>query len=128
MQEPIELILVKHWASYTAMPIFIVDADGNLVYYNESAEHILGRSFDEAGEINALELDQILVTSDLDGEPVASSELPLVRSLKEHVPAHRRMRIRALDGTWRTIDAIALPLIGQGGRHVGTFAVFWDVE
>ena len=46
-----ELILVKHWASYTAIPIFIVDADGNLAYYNESAEQIIGRSFDEAGEI-----------------------------------------------------------------------------
>lgn len=128
MQEPIELILVKHWASYTAIPIFIVDADGNLVYYNDSAEPILGRSFDEAGEINAADLNEVFVTSDLDGEPIPNEELPLVRALTEHVPAHGRVRFRALDQTWRTIDVTALPLIGQGGRHVGAFAVFWPVE
>ena len=128
MQEPIELILVKHWASYTAIPILIVDADGTLVYYNQSAEQILGRSFDEVGEINALDLDEIFVTSDLDGSPIPSGELPLARSLKEDVPAHRKIRIRAPDGTWRTIDATALPLIGQGGRHVGALSILWETE
>ena len=128
MQEPIELILLKHWASYTAIPIFIVDADGNLAYYNDSAETILGRSFDEAGEINAADLDKVFVTSDLDGNPIPNDELPLVRALRQHVPAHGRVRFLALDGTSRLIDVSALPLIGQGGRHVGAFAVFWPAE
>ena len=81
MQEPIELILVKHWASYTAIPIFIVDADGNLVYYNDSAEAILGRSFDEAGEINAADLEKVFVTTDRDGTAIANEDLPLVKAL-----------------------------------------------
>ncbi len=125
MQEPIELILVKHWASYTAIPIFIVDADGNLAYYNESAEQIIGRSFDEAGEINAVELNEVFVTRDRDGNDIPNEDLPLVRALTGHVPAHQPVRFRGLDGTWRDIDVTALPLIGQGGRHVGAFAVFW---
>lgn len=128
MQEPIELILIKHWASYTALPIFIVDTDGNLVYYNQSAETILGRSFDEAGEINAAELEQVFVTQDLDGSPLRNEELPLVQSLLGGVPAHRTIRIRALDGSWRTIDVTALPIIGQGERNVGAFAVFWEPQ
>ena len=128
MQEPIELILVKHWASYMAIPILIVDADGNMIFYNDSAEAILGRSFDEAGEINASEFDQVFVTSDLDGSPIPAEDLPIVRSLEDFAPAHRTLRIRALDGAWRTISVTAIPLIGQGGRHLGAFSVFWEDE
>ena len=128
MQEPIELILVKHWASYIALPIFIVDVEGNLVFYNQPAEAILGQTFDEAGQINAADLEQIFVTQDVDGSPLANEELPLVRSLVDRIPAHRSLRIRALDGSWRTIDVTALPVIGQGKRHLGAFAVFWERE
>ncbi len=128
MQEPIELILIKHWASYVTLPILIVDAAGTLIFYNQPAEAILGRSFDEAGEINAADLEKVFVTQDLDGNPLAGEELPLVRSLVERVPAHRTIRIRALDGPWRTIDVTALPIIGQGNRQLGAFSVFWEVE
>lgn len=127
MQEPIELILVKHWASYIAVPILIVDTEGNLIFYNQPAEGILGRSYDEVGEINAADLEEIFETQDLDGSPLPNAELPLVRALVERVPAHRTIRIRALDGSWRTIDSTALPIIGQGERHLGAFAAFWEL-
>lgn len=126
MQEPIELILIKHWASYIAVPIFIVDMSGNLIYYNQSAEPILGRSFDEAGEIHADDLEKLFETRDLDGSPLPNEELPIVRALLEQVPAHRAIRIRALDGPWRTIDATAIPILGQGERHLGALAAFWE--
>ncbi len=127
MQEPIELILIKHWASYVTIPILIADAAGTLIFYNQPAEAILGRSFDEAGEINATDLEKVFVTQDLDGSRLPSEELPLVRSLVERVPSHRTIRIRALDGPWRTIDVTALPIIGQGDRQLGAFAAFWEV-
>jgi PAS domain-containing protein len=44
-QLEIEMILMRQLASYLAMPIFIVDPVGNLVFYNEPAESILGRRF-----------------------------------------------------------------------------------
>ena len=128
MQEPIELILVKHWASYTAIPILIVDADGTLVYYNQSAEQILGRSFDEVGEINALDLDEIFVTSDLDGSPIPSGELPLARSLKERcacAPQDPDTRPRRhLEDDRRHRPAADR----QGGRHVGALSILWETE
>lgn len=128
VQEPIELILIKHWSSYIAVPILIVDADGNLVFYNESAEAILGRRFDEAGEINAADLEEVFVTQDLAGRPLAGKDLPLVKSLTDGVPAHASVRIRALDGSWRNIDATGIPIIGQGNRHLGALSFFWEVE
>jgi hypothetical protein len=47
----VELILMRQLASYLAMPIFLVDPDGNLLYYNEPAEYLLGRRYDETGEM-----------------------------------------------------------------------------
>ena len=41
-QKAIELILMRQLASSLAMPIFLVDPSGNLVFYNEPAEQLLG--------------------------------------------------------------------------------------
>ena len=128
MQEPIELILIKHWASYVAVPMLIVDRSGNLIYFNQPAERILGRSFDQAGEINAKDFEELFETKDLDGDSIASEDLPTVRSLNNRVPSHVTIRIRALDGDWRTIDVTAIPIIGQGDRHLGVISAFWEVK
>ena len=45
------LILAREFASKLATPTFVNDAEGTLVYYNEPAEGVLGRSFAEAGEM-----------------------------------------------------------------------------
>ena len=86
MQKPIELILIKHWASYVAVPMLIVERSGNLIYFNQPAEGILGRSFDQAGEINAKDFEELFETKDLDGNSIASEDLPTVRSLNNRAP------------------------------------------
>jgi len=50
---PIELILMRQLAGSLAMPIFVVDPAGDLLFYNEPAEELLGRRFDEAGPMPA---------------------------------------------------------------------------
>ena len=54
-QKAIELILMRQLASSLAMPIFLVDASGNLLFYNEPAEQLLGSRFDETGEMSMTE-------------------------------------------------------------------------
>ena len=125
-QQPIEMILLHQWASYMAIAIGVVDTDGNLVYYNEPAEAILGQRFDEAGELNAQELAGILAPTDLDGELIPMDEVPLVAALFERRPGHRRMRIRGFDGSWREIELSAIPVIGQGDRLLGAMTTFWE--
>ncbi len=120
------MILLKHWASYVATPIWITDSAGNLTFYNEPAEPILGRRFDEAGEIAADRLAEVFVTSDPDGSPIPSEELPLVVALTQQIPSHRKIRISALDGSFRLIEVTAIPIVGQGGRHLGAMAAFWE--
>ena len=41
-QKPLEIILMRQLASYLAMPIFLVDPRGDMLFYNERAEAILG--------------------------------------------------------------------------------------
>ena len=126
-QHPIEIILLKQWASYMAVPIYITDASGTLVYFNEPAEPILGVRFEEVGELSAGRLAELLVTTGLDGQPIPSRDLPPVVALTERVPAHLPMRIKSFDGSWRRIEVTALPIEGQGGRHLGAVAALWEV-
>jgi len=126
-QQPIELILTRQWASYLAVPVWVMSEKGDLLYYNEPAESVLGRRFDEAGEMQGEELATIFQTTAEDGSPLASESLPVNIALLEHRPAHLRHRFRGLDGTWRLVDVSALPIEGQGGRHLGAVAIFWEV-
>ncbi len=49
MTHPIQIILTRQLAAYLSVPLFLVDPEGNLLFYNEPAEAILGRRFDETG-------------------------------------------------------------------------------
>ena len=47
----IEIILNRQLADCLSIPVFITDTDGNLIFYNEHAEEVLGKRFEETGEI-----------------------------------------------------------------------------
>lgn len=126
-QQPIELILLKQWAMHIAIPVWLMDVEGNLVFYNEPAESILGRRFDEAGAVHSDEIAELFETTDLDGTPVPNKELPIVVALTEHHPAYEKLRIHRLDThADLEIEVTAIPIEGQGGRHLGAMAVFWE--
>src|SRR6185295_20331703 len=97
-QQAIEIILLRQWASHMAMPVWIAGERGELLYYNEPAEELLGRRFDEAGEMRLKDLPSIFSTSWPDGSPLSTEDLPLAKALNERQPAHLRVRITALDG------------------------------
>ncbi len=125
-QKEIELILARQLASYLAMPIFIVDPRGNLVYYNEPAEGILGHRFEETGEMPVEEWTTLFQPTDETGKPLAPESLPLMVALTQHSPDHREMWIEGLDGVRRFIEVTAFPLDGQAERYLGALAIFWE--
>lgn len=127
-QKEIELILMRHLAGYLTTPIFVVDPEGTLLFYNEPAERLLGAPFDEAGEMPAGKLSAIFNTTDDEGRPIPPEAGPLVLALKTQRPQRRALWIMGLDGVRRKIDVIAFPLIGQGDRLLGAAAIFWDVN
>jgi PAS domain-containing protein len=126
-QQEIEMILVRQLASYLAMPIFIVDPQGTLVFYNEPAELILGRRFEETGEMPSAEWSTIFEPTDEAGKPIAPEDNPLVIALAERRPTHRVLWIRGLDKVRRHLEVTCFPLIGQARRYMGAMAIFWEV-
>ena len=76
VQKEIEVILARHLSSYLATPIFIVDPEGNLLFYNEQAEAILGHRFNETGEMPVSEWATIFQPMDKLGLPLATDKLP----------------------------------------------------
>lgn len=127
-QQEVEIILARQLTSYLALPVFIVDPAGNLIYYNEPAERILGQSYEETGEMPLAEWSTIFVPTDAEGVPLPPESLPLVIALRERRPTHLDFWIRGLDGTRRHLRATALPIIGQAGRFLGAMALFWEAD
>jgi hypothetical protein len=128
MSQAVELILTRQLASYLTMPLFLVDPSGDLLFYNEAAEVILGRRFSETGRMPAAEWSTIFTPATETGEPLNSEKLPLVITLTEHCPAHGRFWIAGLDGVRRHIEVTSFPLIGLGERFVGAVALFWELH
>jgi PAS domain-containing protein len=126
-QQEIEMILVRQLASYLAMPIFIVDPEGTLVFYNEPAEPIVGRRFEETGEMPIAEWSTIFEPTDEAGQPIAPKDNPLVIALTERRPAHRTLWIWGLDRVQRHLEVTCFPLIGQANRYLGAIAIFWEI-
>jgi PAS domain-containing protein len=125
-QLQVEVILMKQLASYLATPIFVVDPVGNLVYFNEPAEEILGLRYDEAGDMPLVEWSSVFTPTDEHGVPMPPEDLPLVCALEQRRPAHGPMWIRGLGGAPRHISVTAFPLIGQNDRNLGAVAIFWE--
>ncbi|MDR7481933.1 MAG: PAS domain-containing protein [Armatimonadota bacterium] len=126
VQKEIELILMRQLAASLATPIFVVDRAGTLVYFNEPAEALLGRRYDEAGEMPFEEWSTIFTPRDDTGARLPPEVLPLAIALRARRPAHRGIHITGLDGVDRQIEVVAFPLEGQAGRHLGAVAIFWE--
>lgn len=126
-QQEIEIILARHLAEYLAMPIFIVDPKGDLLYYNEPAEKILGLRYQDTGPMPASEWSTVFEPYDKEGNPLKPEELPLIVALLKHHPAHREFWIKGFDKTMRKIGVTAFPLTAQAERFLGAVAIFWEV-
>jgi PAS domain-containing protein len=127
-QKAVELILMRQLASYLAMPILLFDPAGNLLYYNEPAEALVGRRFDETGEIPLEEWYGLFEMLADDGSPLPFEARPLVIALQQQQAAHRAFLVRLRDGRRMRVEATAFPLQGQGGRHLGVVAIFWETR
>ncbi len=128
VQKELEIILARAWASTLAMPIFIVDPQGTLLYYNEPAERILGHRYEDTGEMTAEVWSKVFQPADRTGTPLPPNSLPLVIALSERRPAHRDFWIRGMDSVPHHIEVTAFPMTGQAGRYLGAMALFWEVD
>ena len=124
-QHDIGLILMRQLASGIAVPMLLADENGDLLFFNEPAEVLLGQRFDDVGELPLDERREIFAFRDANGVPVPVDQPPLVVALRERRPVHRRVWIRGFDGQDHEIDVTAFPLLGGGGHLIGGVAMFW---
>ena len=125
-QRPIEVILTRQLASTLAMPVFLVDTAGTLVFYNEPAEAMLGMRFEETGEMPAAEWATVWSPFERDGTPLGPERLPLMIAVSERRPVHGDFWIRRTDGAWRHIEATAFPLTRVTDEVLGAVVIFWE--
>jgi len=128
MAHPIQIILTRQLAGYLSVPVFLVDQKGNLLFYNEPAEAILGRRFEETGAMPAEEWSTVFTPEDGQGRPIPPDDLPLMITLATQRPAYRRFFIRGLDGAVRQVEVAAIPIIGLQGDFLGAVALFWEAS
>lgn len=126
-QQEIEVILSRHLAEHLVMPIFIVDPAGDLIFYNQPAENILGCKYNETGLMPANKWSTIFEPVDQDGKLLPPEDLPLMIAISQRCPAHKTFWIRGMDGNLREIEATAFPLEAQADRFLGAVAIFWEV-
>jgi PAS domain-containing protein len=126
-QQEVEVILARHLAEHLALPVFIVDPQGNLIFFNEPAEAVLGLRFGDTGLMPASEWSTMFEPVDRAGNPIAPHDLPLMIAMTHSHPAHKGFWIRGLDQKLRQIELTAFPLVGQSGRISGAVSIFWEV-
>jgi PAS domain-containing protein len=125
-QRNLILILARDLASRLATPVFVVDHEGTLVYFNEAAEPVLGRTYAESGELRAGEWATEWSPTDDEGRPIPLEDLPLGVAFREGRASHRALRIVGGDHVARAIEVTAIPLLIAEDEIVGAISVFWE--
>ena len=120
------LILARELASNLATPMFLLDARGVLVYFNEAAARLIGKEFTDLGEIPADQFGESLQLARPDGRPLGLRDSPAGIAFFQRRPAHKTLMATSYDGVRRQYEATAYPLFGSEGEMHGVFAVFWQ--
>jgi PAS domain S-box-containing protein len=127
-QKSLVLILARDLADKLASAMFVVDHEGTLVYFNEPAERILGRSFADVGPAAMQDWAIAFGPLTVEGRPLTLDELPLTVALRERQPVHKQLAVTTPSGEVRQIAATAFPLFARTDEFEGAAAVFWELD
>jgi PAS domain-containing protein len=122
--QPLELILARQFGDSLSLPVFLVDPEGNLLFYNEPAESIFGLKFNETGGMRLEEWATVFKPCGYDGKPLEPDSLPLVKTLSTQLPANGEFYIDSLNGQRSFISVSTFPIIGRTKRFLGAMAIF----
>ena len=113
--------------SNLATPMFLLDAAGMLVFYNDAAALLLGKPFAELGEMSAGDFAATLELATPAGESLLRRELPRGHRV---LPAAAGARVGRRDHLRRRRAGRSrprrIPLFATTGDMHGVIAVFWD--
>jgi PAS domain-containing protein len=124
-QKPLELILARNLLTAVSTPALLVDDEGDMLFYNEAAAALVGRSFEETGRLAADEWHRVfgLLPGRAPGDDDAEGRF--TEAVMEGRPARGDFRIRAADGEEIEVEAAALPLVANGAAPSGAMIMVW---
>jgi PAS domain-containing protein len=126
-QKPLEMILARNLLSSISTPAFLVGEQGALLFYNEAAAVLVGRSFEETGRMSAHQWTAEFGPFGEDEQPMPWDRIPATIALREDRPYHGNFRICAAGGHHQDIAASAIPIVGPGGSS-GAIVIFWPLS
>jgi PAS domain-containing protein len=127
-QRPLELILARNLLTSISTPAFLVDSEACLLFYNEAAGAMLGRSFEDTGRLAQADWTSTFGPFANGDEPLAMDENPLSGMLREGKPGHARFVIHSATGARHRIEASGFPLVGPNDAESGAMILFWPAE
>jgi PAS domain-containing protein len=125
-QPDLVLIVARSFATKLATPTLITDARGDLVYFNDAAAELIGRSYLDIGELPVSRWQELFEPRTLDEEPLTPEQTPSGIALLERRPAHGSFAFRGLDGRDHEITVTAFPLLSRPDEVVGVMSIFWE--
>jgi PAS domain-containing protein len=126
-QPDLVLIVARSFATKLATPTVIIDARGNLVYFNDAAAEVLGRPYVDVGELGASGWQELFQPRTIDEEPLTAQQIPGGVALLERRPVHDSLVMRGLDGREHEITVTAFPLFSRPDEVVGSMSIFWEL-
>jgi PAS domain-containing protein len=126
-QKSLALIRAREVATNLSLPITVLDAEGEIVFYNEAAEAILGDTYEAAGELSSKQWAAAFSPEREDGTPFPLHELPGAVALLERRPHHVNLFYTGIDGVRRNVAVTGFPLVGREGELFGAFTIFWHI-
>ena len=128
MALPIQIILIRQLAGYLGVPLLLADPKGDLLFYNEPAEALIGLRFEETGAMPAKTWTSMLMPIDEQGQSIPPENLPLMIALATQRPAYKRFHIHGMNGVRRHIEVASIPIVGLQGEFLGGVSLFWEIE
>lgn len=126
-QKPLELILARNLLTSISTPALLVDHEATLVFYNEAAAAVLGRSFEDAGRMTPEQWSAAFGPFDDDDRPIEVDRLAITEAIRAGRPAHGRFRIRAGSGDPSSVEASAFPIVASEEGSSGAMILFWPL-
>ena len=116
--QDIEFILARQLSEFLSSPIAIVDHDGRMIYYNESAEFIIGKKFNESGEIESREWDERMYDENKINS-IKMLDLPFLKVLSGRIIIEGEYWMRNFEEIEQKVRFICIPLVGMAQRELG---------
>ena len=119
--------MARNLLTSISTPGFLLDDEAAVVFYNEAAAAMLGRTFEESGRMEAEQWTRAFGPLDGGGAPVEVDALATTDAIRSGRPSHAEFTIRSADGESTAIEASAFPIVASEAGSSGAMVLFWPV-